>query len=129
MLTNSATTHTNLTCSDAHARAAPHPSPYTTGTDGIARDSGAEAVAAYEDALQELRREDKPFAWAMTRANLGDARRGLAEREQDTTMSHRAVADFEAVAEVFHSASHPQYYELAKERLAVARELAARLSA
>ena len=57
----------------------------------------------------------------MTRANLGDVRRALAERTRDVELSRQAVADFEAVAGVFRDASHPQYYHLAKEQLAVAR--------
>jgi hypothetical protein len=64
----------------------------------------------------------------MTMANLGDARRDLAERTRDVEMSRRAISDFEAVAEVFRDASHPRYYHLAKEKLAVARKLAAELS-
>ncbi|MGD8615702.1 MAG: tetratricopeptide repeat protein [Gammaproteobacteria bacterium] len=87
-----------------------------------------EALAAYGSALQELRREDGPIAWAMTTANLGDVRRILAERTGDVEMSRQAVSDFQAVAEVFHEASHPRYYQLAKEKLAVARELAAELA-
>jgi tetratricopeptide (TPR) repeat protein len=88
----------------------------------------SEALAAYGNALQALRREDGPIAWAMTTANLGDVRRNLAERTGDVEMSRRAVSDFEAVAEVFHDASHARYYELAKEQLAVARTLAAQLA-
>lgn len=87
----------------------------------------AEAVAAYENALKEWKREQMPIAWAMTTANLGVARRALAERLQDVELSRMAVADFEAAAEVFHDASHAQYYELAEEQLAKTRALAAGL--
>lgn len=87
----------------------------------------SEAVTAYANALQALRREDAPTTWAMTTANLGDARRGLAERLRDAGLAQQAVSDFEAVARIFHDASHAQYYELAKERLAIARQLATEL--
>lgn len=86
-----------------------------------------EAVAAYENALREWTRERMPVAWAMTTANLGVARRTLAERAQDVAISRMAEADLEAAAEVFHDASHAQYYELAEEQLAKARKLTAGL--
>lgn len=86
-----------------------------------------EAVAAYENALQEWTRERMPVAWAMTTANLGVARRTLAERAHDVAISRMAEADLEAAAEVFHHASHAQYYELAEEQLAKARKLTAGL--
>jgi tetratricopeptide (TPR) repeat protein len=88
----------------------------------------AEAVAAYENALEEWTRERMPMVWAMTMANLGVAGRTLAERAQDVEVSHKAVAALEAAAEVFHDASHAQYYELAEEQLAKARAVAAGLS-
>jgi tetratricopeptide (TPR) repeat protein len=88
----------------------------------------AEAVAAYENALEEWTRERMPMVWAMTMANLGVARRTLAEQAQDVEVSRRAVADLKAAAEVFHDASHAQYYELAEEQLAKARAVAAGLS-
>ena len=87
-----------------------------------------EAVAAYENALEEWTRERMPMVWAMTTANLGVAQRSLAERAQDVEISRMAVAAFEAAAEVFHDASHAQYYELAEEQLAKARAVAAELS-
>jgi len=86
-----------------------------------------EAVAAYENALKEWTRDRMPIAWAMTTANLGVTRRALAERAQDVEISRMAVADLEAAAEVFHDASHAQYYELATEQLAKARAVAAGL--
>jgi tetratricopeptide (TPR) repeat protein len=86
-----------------------------------------EAVAAYENALEEWGREDMPMTWAMTTANLGVARRGLAERAQDVGASRRAVADLEEAVAVFQDASHPQYYELAKEELVKAQGVAASL--
>ncbi|MFN2309016.1 MAG: hypothetical protein ABR553_04680 [Gammaproteobacteria bacterium] len=61
-------------------------------------------------------------------ADLGDARRALAEQAGDADLCCLAIGDFEAVAKVFRDASHPQYYELAKERLAVARKLAVELN-
>jgi tetratricopeptide (TPR) repeat protein len=88
-----------------------------------------DALAAYHNALQELRRQDKPISWAMTTANLADVRRSLAEQTGNIELSRQAVSDFELVAEVFHDASHARYYELAKERLAVARKLVAELAA
>lgn len=87
----------------------------------------AEAATAYENALQEWNREQMPITWAMTTANLGVARRTLAEWAHDVEISRQAVADFEAVAEVFHDASHAQYYELAEEQLAKARAVVAGL--
>lgn len=88
-----------------------------------------EAIDAYGNALRALRRDDSPIAWAMTTANLGDARRTLAGILRDNTVCRQAIADFEAVAAIFQEASHPHYYDLAKERLAVARKLAAELGA
>ncbi len=86
-----------------------------------------QAVGAYENALKECKRERMPIAWAMTTANLGVARRALAERAQDVEIARMAVADLGAAAEVFHDASHAQYYELALEQMAKARKVTAGL--
>jgi hypothetical protein len=64
----------------------------------------------------------------MTTANLGGARKVLAECAQDVGISRVAVDDFQAAADVFHDASHAQYYELAGEQLAETRKLSAKIN-
>ena len=67
------------------------------------------------------------MTWAMTLANLGVARRKLAERNQDATIARRAAADIDASLDVFRGASHARLTELGLEQLAIAHELAAEL--
>jgi hypothetical protein len=59
-----------------------------------------------------------PMGWAMTTANLGVARKTLAEQTKDADIARQAVTDFETVSEVFRNASHAQYYELCEEQRA-----------
>jgi hypothetical protein len=80
-----------------------------------------QSVNAYENALQEWTRERRPMGWTMTKANQGVGRKLLAQRVKDADIARMAVADLEAVLEVFRNASHAQYYELAEEQLAEAR--------
>ena len=51
------------------------------------RESGTarleESVAAYSEALEELKREQAPLQWAVTQNNLGNALFMLGERESE----------------------------------------------
>ena len=67
------------------------------------------------------------MSWAMTTANLGVARRKLAEASLDVKQSRRAVTDIQAALEVFRGASHPRLSELGLEQLAIAMEVNADL--
>ena len=87
-----------------------------------------EAIAAYQNALREWTQETVPITWAMTTANLAIAQKSLAERMQDPGTAGLALSNFEAVAKVFRSASHAQYYEYATEQIAKTRELMRSLS-
>jgi hypothetical protein len=69
------------------------------------------------------------MTWAMTMANLGVARRNLAERSQDAAVARRAAADIAAAVDVFRDASHPELSQLGLEQLAIAREVSAMLDA
>jgi hypothetical protein len=68
------------------------------------------------------------MAWGMTMANLGVARRTLAEQTEDVVTARKAVDELEAVSEIFRNASHAQYSELCIDQLARARKLADALS-
>jgi hypothetical protein len=85
------------------------------------------AVAAYREALKEFTREREPMTWAMTLANLGVARRKLAERNRDVAISRRAVADIKHALEVFRGSSHAQLTELGLEQLFLAQRVTAAL--
>jgi tetratricopeptide (TPR) repeat protein len=50
------------------------------------------AIEANREILQEYTRERAPLAWAMTQDNLGNALRGLGERESGTERLKEAVA-------------------------------------
>ena len=85
------------------------------------------AVTAYREALKEFTREREPMTWALTLANLGVARRKIAERNRDVTISRRAAADIDMALEVFREASHARLTELGLEQLFVARRVTAAL--
>ncbi len=82
------------------------------------------AISAYESALEEWTQERSPMAWVMTMANLGVARRTLAEVTEDYGVARKAVEELEAVSDAFRNASHAQYSELSIDQLAQARKLA-----
>jgi tetratricopeptide (TPR) repeat protein len=54
-----------------------------------------EAVAAYNEALQEFRRERVPLDWAATQNNLSNALVSLGQRESRMTHLMEAVAAYE----------------------------------
>lgn len=81
------------------------------------------AIAAYENALKEWTHEQMPVAWAMTMANLAVAQKTLAQRLNDVGLARVALTGFEAVAQVFRSASHAQYYEFATEQVAKTQKI------
>ncbi len=85
------------------------------------------SVAAYDNALEVWSRDKMPMGWTMTMANLGVARRTLAERSEDLEIARMAVADLSTVTEFFRDASHAQYRELSEEQLTKARELVEKL--
>ena len=87
-----------------------------------------QAIAAYENALKEWTRDRMPMAWGMTLANLGVARRTLADLTADIESAEKAVEELEAVSEIFRNASHAHYSELSIEELAKARKLAEALT-
>ena len=68
------------------------------------RESGSErlaqAVAAYQTALEVFTREHKPIVWAATQINLGNALRTLGDRESGTKRLEQAVEAYEGVLEV-----------------------------
>ena len=82
-----------------------------------------EAINAYQSALLEWTQEKSPMTWAMTAANLAIAQKSLAERLGDAGTAGLALSSFEAVAEVFRSASHARYYQFATEQIAKTRTL------
>jgi tetratricopeptide (TPR) repeat protein len=53
-----------------------------------------EAVAAFQEALQENTRERVPLVWATTQNNLGNALALLGERENGRARLDKAVAAF-----------------------------------
>ena len=63
------------------------------------------------------------MTWAMTMANLGVARKTLAETTGDIESARKAVTELEAVSDTFRNASHAQYSELSIDQLARARKL------
>ena len=88
-----------------------------------------EAINAYQSALLEWTQEKSPMTWAMTAANLAIAQKSLAERLGDAGTAGLALSSFEAVAEVFRSASHARYYQFATEQIAKTRTLLDSLAA
>ena len=63
----------------------------------------------------------------MTMANVGVARRLLAEQTDNLEISRMAVANVAAAVDVFRDASHAQYRELSEEQLTKARTLVEKL--
>jgi hypothetical protein len=89
----------------------------------------AQAVDAYEHAIQEWTRERTPMHWAMTKANLGVARKILAQKTGEIGVARMAMADLEGALETFRTASHARYFELVQEQLAEARAVLKELDA
>jgi hypothetical protein len=69
------------------------------------------------------------MSWEKTFANLGDARRKLAKRNQDIDISQGASADLKIAVDVFRGASHAQLTEPGEEQLSLSRKLTASLQA
>ena len=69
------------------------------------RESGtarlAQAVAAYQLALQERTRESEPLQWADTEFNLGRALSVLGKRTRDKNQLREALVCFQAARPVF----------------------------
>ena len=63
------------------------------------------------------------MTWALTLANLGVARRKLAERNRDVTIARRAAVDINKALEVFREASHARLTELGLEQLSFAHRV------
>ena len=87
------------------------------------------ATEAYEKSLAEWTREKVPMTWAMTMANLGVARRELAEMTGDIQTAKKALEEIQCAVDIFRSASHAQYTELGEEQHLKARLLLDSLAA
>ena len=83
------------------------------------------AVSAYRETVKELSADGEPMSWAMAMANLGVARRKLAERSGDIDIAKRAADDIKAAIDIFRGASHAQLTQLGEEQLSLARQVKA----
>ena len=68
------------------------------------------AIAAHNEALQELTRERYSYDWADTKTNLANAFAALGEREAGTDDLQRAVAAYNEAAQVFVRERYPQQW-------------------
>jgi len=70
-------------------------------------------VAAYRAALEELRHDRVPLAWAQTLHNLAEAETALGDKTSDTSRWRSAIASCEAALEEFRRADATHYVEKA----------------